>query len=415
MYFEGFSFEDFSVELEDFGTVRTKKFDRIWKWSFGGSVPNHILRAGVIYMSSTDHHLYAVNAQTGKTIWKFRAGEVVFGAATTLGNLVVFGAFDGCVYAIDMQKGELKWRFRTGGPISVAPNSDGSRVFVGSRDGFLYALDGNGRELWRFRAGDEIACSPSVFEGRVFFGSFDSNFYCLDCKTGKEIWRFRTGGEIAYDRPTLVDNDVVYFTSFDNHVYALNVSNGKEKWRFRAGKYGVSCPVKRMKDMLFTGTRDGIFYALTLEGKEIWRFRMNGMVIGFSFRNGKIYIPCEDGNLYVLSEDGREEWRFTFGKGGSFDTPSFMENLVFVGSMDCHLYAIDAETGKEKWRVGTSSSTPSTAPPPHEEFEVVVKKNVETPEEKVEYEVTEGGRSGMYGLRPQYAFKHEYAERDVYG
>jgi outer membrane protein assembly factor BamB len=410
--FDNFEASGFDVEIEDFEIKRKKKFDRIWQWSFGGSVAFHMEKDGIIYMSSTDMHVYAVDSDTGKIIWRFRAGGVIFGSVDIYRNIVSFGSFDGCLYVIDKKTGKELWRFKTGGPISVGPTITEDSIFVGSKDGYVYCVDHEGALKWMFKTSDYVACIISFYEGKIFFGGFDGNMYCLDAETGKEIWRFRTGGEIVFDSPTLVKNKRIYFGSFDNNVYCLDTETGKELWRLRIGTYGITCPVVEMNNRLYVGTREGNMFCLDMYGNEMWRFRTGGMIIRLAYRDGKVYFPSEDGYLYVVSDEGKEIWRHHLGKGGSHDSPSFKGSMIFIGSRDCHLYAIDENSRKEIWRVNTSSSTPSVGPPPHEEFSLELKKESRI-DEAIQESRYKKGKSETVSLS-DYQFTSEYSSTSEY-
>jgi outer membrane protein assembly factor BamB len=70
------------------------------------------------------------------------AGRVIFGSSA-----------DDKVYALDLESGGVSWTFFTEGPIRFAPAGWRDRVFVASDDGTLYALSASdGRLLWRHRA-----------------------------------------------------------------------------------------------------------------------------------------------------------------------------------------------------------------------------------------------------------------------
>jgi len=70
---------------------------------------------------------------------------------------VLFGSSsDDQLYALDLQTGQLKWKFFTEGPIRFAPAAWKDRVFVASDDGNLYALSINdGSLLWKKRGGPQ--------------------------------------------------------------------------------------------------------------------------------------------------------------------------------------------------------------------------------------------------------------------
>jgi outer membrane protein assembly factor BamB len=417
--FGGFETADFDLELEDFEVKRKKKFDRIWQWSKGGSVTFHVLNKNIAYFGSMDSYLYAVDVHTGKTVWRFRTGGGVFGTPSyVINGMIAVGSFDGFLYLIDTHTGKEVWRFKTGGPISVGPTLTENSVYVSSKDGYIYSVGLDGILKWRFKTGDEIACGITNYRNRILFGGFDGYFYCINRDSGKETWRFKTGAEIVHDRPCPVHENIVYFGSFDNYLYAVNVETGKEIWRFKAGKYGVDGPPSIYGDMLFFPSREGIVFAVSLEGKEIWKFRAGGLIISIIIHEDKIYFTSEDGNMYVLSLEGKELWRFRFGEGGSYDFPSIYKNMILVGSMDCHFYAIDLNTGREIWRVATSSQARSTAPPPHEEFSIELKKETHIEdtmsEEKYKKKKEETVSLSDYKIESEYSTTSEYKQKSDY-
>ncbi len=44
-----------------------------------------------------------------------------------------------------------------------------------------------------------------------------------------------------------------------------------------------------------------------------------------------------------------------------YSSPSIADEVVYIGSLDHHLYAVDANTGHEKWRFETEGAVVSTA------------------------------------------------------
>jgi hypothetical protein len=83
------------------------------------------------------------------------------------GETLYAGCEDGNLFALDAASGRELWRFRTGDAIYSSPAVDGGTVFVGSDDGGLYALTGSGesaRDLWRAVYWDE------KLSGRYFRG-----------------------------------------------------------------------------------------------------------------------------------------------------------------------------------------------------------------------------------------------------
>ena len=66
--------------------------------------------------------------------------------------------------------------------------------------------------------------------------------------------------------------------------------------------------------------------------------------------NGVVYFGSGDGNLYALdSATGDLHWKFKTGDV-VHASPALADGVLFFGSWDSYFYAVDAATGKEKWR-----------------------------------------------------------------
>lgn len=140
-----------------------------------------------------------------------------------VGDLVLFGSSaDDQVYALDAMTGRIRWRFFSEGPVRFAPAAWQDRVFVASDDGHLYALAlTDGRLLWKHRAGpgsrrvmgNERMIShwparggPVVTDGKVFYsgGIWPSDgvfLYALDAATGRPVWRNGETGSLRMGQP----------------------------------------------------------------------------------------------------------------------------------------------------------------------------------------------------------------------
>lgn len=102
-----------------------------------------------------------------------------------------------------------------------------------------------------------------------------------------------------------------------------------------------------------TGQYDNV--EITLGNTELWCFS-TGSIIETSpaIVNGAIFIGGSP-TLYALNANtGKEKWEFT--TDGEISSPAVANGIVYAGSMDNNLYALDAETGKELWRFITGNN-----------------------------------------------------------
>jgi outer membrane protein assembly factor BamB len=190
---------------------------------------------------------------------------------------------------------------------------------------------------WKFKTRGHVFSSPAVYAGVVYVGSDDRNLYALDAATGTEKWHFETKAGAINSSPA-VSSEAVYFLSGDGSFYALDPQTGKQLWKFETagerrfeakGLHGVTPHQQTIPDS--------------------WDFYLSSPALW----NGGVYFGCGDGNVYALeAKTGRLKWKF-HTHGVVHASPAIAAGIVYIGSWDSYLYALDAETGQEKWKFKT--------------------------------------------------------------
>ena len=199
----------------------------------------------------------------------------------------------------------------------------------------VYETEGVEQEpsiVWSFATGGRVLSSPAVIGDRVYFGSDDGAFYAVDIETGREAWRFETGGQVR-SSPAVADG-LVFFGSYDGVFYALNADSGALVWRFETSGE------RRWR----AANLDG----MTPQGEvhtDPWDFFLSSPVVA----DGVIYFGTGEGVLYALdAHSGAERWAFE-PADTMHSSPAIAEGTVYVGNMESRLYAVDAITGEERW------------------------------------------------------------------
>jgi eukaryotic-like serine/threonine-protein kinase len=63
-----------------------------------------------------------------------------------------------------------------------------------------------------------------------------------------------------------------------------------------------------------------------------------------------VYVGSNDGHLYAIdARSGREKWRLETG-AEILSSPVVADGVVYVGSQDGYLYGVDAATGQVQWQ-----------------------------------------------------------------
>jgi outer membrane protein assembly factor BamB len=152
----------------------------------------------------------------------------------------------------------------------------------------------------------------------------------------RPVWTFATSAPI-WSSPAYADNTVIVGSN-DGNIYALDANSGRLRWKF--------------------ATQGAVMGAPTIEGVHA-------------------YVLSDDGGLYKLRRaDGTLVWRFdTHGGGTPRDLPSntsatydylasaptIADGVIYIGSADKRLYAVDAKSGAERWHFDTKGIVRSTA------------------------------------------------------
>jgi len=221
----------------------------LWSKSLSSrSESSPLVHNGRVFFGSEGGTLYALDAQSGKQDWTYRAGGAVKGSPTLSDDgILFFGAYGGSVHAVRARDGARIWSksaaggLRGGNFYATAAVAYG-RVYIGATDGRAYSLSAkDGRIAWAHQTGRYVYSSAAVktVAGRgpmVFFGSYDGTFYALDAKSGKVRWTHRSGGKIS-GSPTIV-GDTVYYADLGRAItVGLKTRNGKLAFRYPIGAY----------------------------------------------------------------------------------------------------------------------------------------------------------------------------------
>lgn len=345
-------FRDDAAHTGIYDAAGVPKFTRI-KWKFlteGRVYSSPAVVKDVIYFGSTDHNLYAVNLGDGTLKWKFKTGSSVTSSPAVEDGVVYFGSYDANFYAVDAATGKLKWKFQTGGerryagkhlhgtqPVAEtmpdpfdfylsSPVVWKGKVYFGSGDGKIYALDASSGNLaWQFPTGDVVHASPAIADGTLFVGSWDTYFYAIDASTGKQKWRFKTGddpdihNQIGIQSSAVVADGVVYFGCRDSNLYALDAKTGEKRWVFNnKGSWVIGSP---------------------------------------TVKDGKIYFTTSDSGMFYAADarTGAQEFSLKF-LWPMFSSPAIAGNMLYIGSHEGKLIAIDLAARKPAWIFQTDAS-----------------------------------------------------------
>ncbi|WP_433257684.1 PQQ-binding-like beta-propeller repeat protein [Streptosporangium sp. CA-135522] len=319
----------------------------------------------VVYATSGDGTVSALDAATGAMRWRFQTGGSLLFDHVVMDGTVFAANASGRLVALDAATGRMRWsrRINVVSDLVVAAG----RLYVWTRNpawavnAEVVALNGaSGKRLWTFRPEGDILNPDPVLAGEVVHvGSDHGMVYALDAASGARKWRLRVGG--GQDHTHLVRaGGVVYAASTDGKVHALEASSGKVRWSSGIDGFVDFRPVVA-GGAVYLGDKDGTTYALDAgSGTRLWSFQTEGERPGFKWdvavAQGLVYAGGADGRLYALdAATGAARWSFPLRKGRT-SGPVAKGGTVHVGDNEGTLHALDAATGTVRWSFQTGGT-----------------------------------------------------------
>ncbi len=291
----------------------------------------------------------------------------------------------------DTRTGQLLWEYNVGFTFAE-PILDGKQIFIGTQTGYLYAFDadqwyGHGlKAKWQFRAGGSINRKGEVHGDKLFFGANDGYFYCLNRHTGELMWKTSTRVESNafrhFSTPCIYGN-IVVVGSASKEVYGFDVHSGAILFIIEVDDWVRSRPVLE-DNQLYVATMGGTLFGYKLQNntaREQFRLKLSDHPIfaDISLANDKLVINDSDLYIHCISTSGQPVWKRSiiesFMKdgeriltdqiaGGAYyqSKPTAVDSKVYFGTPARFVYAVDSETGKEKWKFelgGSVSGAPT--------------------------------------------------------
>lgn len=272
-------------------------FEVAWKWdAAAGSETNRALSVppvaadGRIFVLDASQRLFAVDANTGKTLWRK-----------------------------ELQSGNDRDQRAFGGGLAVA----GDRLIVASGFGFVAALDASsGSEIWKRDTEAPMTGSPAIYEGRVFIVSNNNEFSALSLVDGSLLWTDQAIAEsarvLSSPSPAAVD-DVIVTPYSSGEVIAYLPANGRRLWTDSLTRSNRFTPISAIND---------------IASRPV-------------LNQGMVYASSQSGVLAGIDgRSGTRVWALPFG---TTQAPVVAGEFLFAVGVDGQLICVEALSGRVVW------------------------------------------------------------------
>jgi outer membrane protein assembly factor BamB len=181
------------------------------------------------------------------------------------------------------------------------------------------------------------------------------------------VWTYEAG-ETSLEATPVVAKGVAYFGDFDGTMHAVRVADGSLVWKQPIKGEGFSSPSAVDGDALYAPDIDGVVRCLaTADGAERWAFETESEMYGGPLVHKLasvellVLLPTEGGTLFALdAATGKEKWRFTIDAPLRC-TPTVVGGHALLAGCDGKLHTLDVATGKETGSCDIGDPTGNTA------------------------------------------------------
>ena len=327
-----------------------------WAWHVPMAESSGVLRLQVVdqtvYAAADNGDLLALEASTGRVIWRVRLPDGLSAGVGGDANRVAVVTLNNELLLI--QSGEVRWRVRLPARVLTPPLVAGGRVFVALSDRSTMAFDGStGARLWtQPRSGDPLVLRQAGVllavgdtlvsgglgrlqglnpaNGRVVWDAplatprgtneverlvdtvgpvsregnsvcaraFNASVGCIDASTGRVAWTRPSQGAVGLGG----DAQHVVGADSDGRLVAWRRDNGEPAWSLERFKHrGLTAPVV-LNGHLAVGDEQGLVHWLNLKtAADVARWRADGSaIVGAPVTAaGMVMVQTRKGGVYA--------------------------------------------------------------------------------------------------------------------
>jgi outer membrane protein assembly factor BamB len=352
--------------------ARTKSLDvdvkpplrKVWSWDSKELMEfSPIVVNDVVYGMNNDALFFALDADTGKVLWKKQTGEL--NASSPVYNKGILYAVNlepGQVFALRARDGKTVWSQPLPGRSESSPAIYKGKLIFGCECASVFAYDAKtGKQVWQTSTQAEVKAAPAVADGKVYVGDYAGEMYALNAVNGDVIWqssgqggsfgqagRFYSAPAVAYGR--------VYAGNVDGRVYSFDSENGQVAWTQSTGDWVYSGAVvgdSGSRPAVFSGSFDHRVYAMDARtGSVIWSKDTGGIISGAGAIVGDVYYVSILAGKTFGYDTANGDLVFKFDKGEYNPVISDGERIYLTGYSSVN--ALEPKEKKPKGKGGNA-------------------------------------------------------------
>ncbi len=319
----------FCVADEETVVALNRKGEKLWTKTFTATAasdagpkrlesiiaPPLVIGSELLVVATEAGNVYGLSPADGRRKWTFPTGLPIQGSPNYLPaggdqpeRIVVITQDDGIVFAVNAATGRQLWKSakleRTDGHPAAA---NGVIVLANCASAF-FQLDGaTGREkegTVRLDEGCEMAGGVAIRDDIAFAGNRSGTFVAADLSRGQELWNDDSGEGEMFTTPA-VDEEHVVFADSRGIVFCVDRRTGKQNWTYNTKRGSLRHPVIA-GDLALIGAGGRLSAIKLAGGRRVWTLAISDDFTSPAIVGGLIVVGTDDGHVAAYAAGGTE-------------------------------------------------------------------------------------------------------------
>jgi outer membrane protein assembly factor BamB len=238
------------------------------------------------------------------------------------------------------------WALALNADIAVPPAFDGSVGYFALTGDRIVAYDlREGTQKWIVDA--KPLFEPAAGDG-LLFSVEPETLTARSASDGSIVWSCALTDELA--APPAWDNGWLIVATRAHEVLAYRANDGRLIWRQKIAGDAHARPAL-VADRVYVPTDTGHVLALRVDtGDTVWDQSVNAAANDVLALDDRVYVGSNDNHLYcLLAKDGSVDWKWPTG-GDVVGLASHDEHNVYFVSLDNVLRALGMKSGGQRWK-----------------------------------------------------------------
>jgi polyvinyl alcohol dehydrogenase (cytochrome) len=372
-------------------TDNVSTLHELWRFNGPSTTSAPAVLDDVVYLPGWDGNVYALAVDDGSKIWTAQLPHLIDSSPTVTDTQVFVSDDHGAVHALDRSNGNVQWSTQVDDHEETHLWS--SPIYVPSAGLIVLGI-----------ASGEEQTTKTTF-------TFRGGVVGLDAATGEQRFRFDTAspddgsgpGVGSWSSAAVDEARALMFIGTGNNyqppsspysdsLLAIELGTGSLAWakQFTAndtytvyGTPGVDYDIGSSpnlisldgKDFVGVGVKSGFYFLLDRDsGAQVWSTsltlgsQLGGVISASAYADGSIFVASNEfvadttSIVSLAARDGHEQWRYrtpNLTYGGLVH----VNGVLFAGTTDGLLLALDGATGAVLWADNAPSGQPIAGSP----------------------------------------------------